>query len=403
MRHDMFDSLTDLNILEKADELFTDGYNATSDFLFGESSDPNGTGDDGISGSRLINKGLGYRIRREIADAVDPNEALKALFSARTPFFEYPLGLTPSFLGDSSTNTGRGPYVEFYAFEYERNAEGTRLRRSASSVSTAATGRRGYVTPGVKPLFTVALPFRGNVKRSAVANIEAVDTLVNKVINAANGEDFSGDAQAAASAVQNASAGEQVGIGVGAVGAALATSLLAKARNSQMAGDVKAQLSLTAGVAINPSMEMLYTSPDINTHTFEFTFVPVSANEAQMVNNILHNFQSYALPEEIAQLASGANGALLSFPAMFEIRFFSAKGKKLRDIIDIPDCTLRNVDVVYDPTGTGRLTTDDRPVSYRLSLTFTENKIMTRNDYHILKYGKHQNAAPITAFEASRL
>ena len=130
---------------------------------------------------------------------------------------------------------------------------------------------------------------------------------------------------------------------------------------------------------------MLYKKPAMNVHSFEFTFVPVSSQEAEIVNRILNAFQEYALPAETGQIVTGANGILASFPALYEIRFFGADTKPMRDIADIPDCILSNVDVIYDPTGTGRLTIDGRPISYRLSLTFTETKIMTRNDWRIIR------------------
>lgn len=240
MRHAMFDSLTDLNILEKADELFTDGYNATADFLFGESTSPNGDG--GISGSRVVNKGLGYRMKRYAMEALDLPEGMVRIGFFNPPILEYPLGLTdPSkSKGQSSAN---GPYMTFFAFEYTQDTKGASLRRNTATVSSAATGQ---FVEGVNQLFTISLPFRGNVKKNVTAELDAVDTFLNKAVSATNDGDTT------------LSVGELFGLAAAAAGKTIAQ----RALNSDFTQEALSQASLTTGYAINPSIEMLYKKPE---------------------------------------------------------------------------------------------------------------------------------------------
>lgn len=353
----MSNLLTDTDIFQKAEDAAGEAYNATKDFLFGDAGADEGY--VGPSDSRLFNTILGHRVRI----GIDENIPSGYVGVTRAVPLEYPIGLT------SPKTTGTGPYVTFYAFDYEKTSP---ARRDPKTVSQKAFDV-DTIAPGVTPLFSVSLPFRGNIKKGSVADVGEVDTIVSRAVSGAGQKEGAENTQ---------SAFEQVAAGFAAGGA---KAIIGNLFNSAAAQDIKDQTALTTGYAFNPAVEMLYKRPGINSHSFEFTFVPVSAQEAKIVNRILNAFQEYSLPVEAAQLREGANGLLMEFPALYEIRFYRPNGEPMFDVADIPDCTITNISVVYDPTGTGRLTSDGRPISYRLTIEFTEMKIMTRNDWRMLR------------------
>ena len=369
----MTDSLTDTSLLDKASDMFADGINSTMDAIFGDSRSPND-----YPGGKITQDAIGWRVKKAAAEAIknDPNlssfvGASPLLITRGQTFEEWPSGLS---IKGSENN---GPYVEFRAFEYNKLST---YRRSGRTVGESATkvSPNFIIATGLNPadhatrLFHVRLPFRGNVRKNVHAETVAVDNWANQV--AVAGQVLSQTSEDDMAATIKAAT-------LMGVGGALAAGI--GMRSPGALSIIKDQVSLTTGTAMHPAVETLYKNPTINEHTFEFTLIPRNAAEAQSIRTILELFQCYALPAEIPYTA----GLLFDFPALFEIFFYAEPGKPIRGIRPIPDCMIQNIDVIYDPTGTGRLMTDNTPIAYRFSLNFIEQKVMTRSDFEALGPG----------------
>jgi len=138
---------------------------------------------------------------------------------------------------------------------------------------------------------------------------------------------------------------------------------------------VDSGLALSAiGIAVNPQVDVIYSSPHLRSFNFQFTFAPRSATEAAKVAEIVMEFKKAASPE---MLGEGIGvGRYFVPPSEFDIEFsVETMGK-------ISSCVLENINVDYAPSGTA-FYKDDYPVYTQLVLQFKELEYMTK--WHIEK------------------
>lgn len=160
----------------------------------------------------------------------------------------------------------------------------------------------------------------------------------------------------------------------------------------------------------NPQLQLLYQGIELRSFTFEFIFTPKSSQEAQAVNDIIDTFVFYSSPG----LVNGGNneGQYLTPPQLFSIKLaFLGKsgvagslsnifGSALNNIglgflnttnptttitsapaakiMTINECFLENVNVDYAPNGWAAYN-DGYPIQTRLTLTFKETSIITKD------------------------
>lgn len=179
-----------------------------------------------------------------------------------------------------------------------------------------------------------------------------------------------------------------------------------------IAGLVGGDLMQSAfGVAVNPQVQLLYKGIGLRTFLLEFMFTPKDAREAQATKNIVDAFNYFSLPS-----LAGKSGQFLVAPQIFKIKFSFTGGNALttafqqafssiglgflntsnqtETIRSAPDakvytishpCVLADVNVDYAPNGWAAYN-DGHPIQTRLTLTFKETQIVTKESY-----GKNMN------------
>ena len=146
-----------------------------------------------------------------------------------------------------------------------------------------------------------------------------------------------------------------------------------------------------SGLAKNPMMEVLYTSPQLRTFRFDFMFYPRSETEAKEVYDIIETIRFHQAPEYL----KNSGGFYLVPPSEFDIKFMY-NGEENPNIPKIiGSCVLQSVDLDYAPNGfaayetvgenSPRAGATGTPVATRLSLTFKETSIVTKHDFDIGK------------------
>lgn len=169
-------------------------------------------------------------------------------------------------------------------------------------------------------------------------------------------------------------------------------------------------LESSFGVGINPQVQLLYKGVDLRKFTLEFMFTPKNAREAEATKSIVDAFNYFSLPS-----LSGQSGQFLVAPQIFKIKFaFTGKsgvagaignafekafnsiglgfintsnqsetisGAANAKIFSIPHpCVLRSVNVDYAPNGWAAYN-DGHPIQTRMTLTFEETQIVTKESY----------------------
>lgn len=136
------------------------------------------------------------------------------------------------------------------------------------------------------------------------------------------------------------------------------------------------------GVASNPGLELIYGSPSFRQFRFDFLFYPRSKQEGKMVQDIINSLKFHQAPE----FASQTGGRFLVPPSEFDIEFYH-NGKVNPNIPKISTCVLTGIDVDYAPNGwssyevpgqSASMGGTGMPVATRLSLSFTETQIVTK-------------------------
>lgn len=161
--------------------------------------------------------------------------------------------------------------------------------------------------------------------------------------------------------------------GAGAPGGAALAELggtLAEASGA-FGGGIKEALLFSAGVALNPQIEVLYQKTGHREFLFDFKMVPRNETEAKAIRDIIKEFKFYSAPE----LLAGTSGRYFVPPAEFDIKFFY-NGKENRNIHRISTCALVGIDIDYASAGQWTTFADGMPVEVKMQLRFKELELM---------------------------
>ena len=160
-----------------------------------------------------------------------------------------------------------------------------------------------------------------------------------------------------------------------------------------------AVFAAASGTVVNPQLELIYSSPSFREFRFEFMLYPRSTKEAQQVQNILNRLRFHQAPEILGQgSAGGLGGFFLVPPSEFDIKFYY-NGRINPNIPKISTCVLTSIDTDYAPNGWSAyevpsdvgnpsLGKTGMPVGIRLSLTFQETEIMTKDNFKDPTFGE---------------
>lgn len=131
-------------------------------------------------------------------------------------------------------------------------------------------------------------------------------------------------------------------------------------------------ISNKLGYTFNPQQQMLFEGIDFREFDLQFTFTPVSPDEAQNVREIIRLFRRAAAPTKQNTVA----GFFWVPPSIFDLGFFF-NGKINPYVPPTLRCVLTAVNVDYAPNGWTALS-DGSPVQTTLSLSFKEIELMDR-------------------------
>ena len=140
------------------------------------------------------------------------------------------------------------------------------------------------------------------------------------------------------------------------------------------AGDPIRYLQKRSGTALNPRNEQFYDSPDFRSFSYSFDFWPRNAKEAEAVKDIITIFKYNSSPGK-----KGDSGALFEIPNYFRISYmYNNQVNPNLNLISACYCT--GVEVDYAPDGQPSFFPDGSPVHTKLTVNFTEDRILTKDD-----------------------
>lgn len=156
-------------------------------------------------------------------------------------------------------------------------------------------------------------------------------------------------------------------------------------------------LGRTAGVTLNPNLELLFKGPNLRTFNFNFRFTPRSKKEAQEVKEIIRVFK-----KNMAVQRSTSNLFLLT-PRVFTLEYiYNAKGASAGQIHPylnvFKPMAMTNLNVNYTPDGTymtyndgGSLTAYDLQMSFGELEPIYADEFDDPDDDAIGAYSEHRN------------
>lgn len=142
--------------------------------------------------------------------------------------------------------------------------------------------------------------------------------------------------------------------------------------------DVVKKYAPLTGYALNPVIEVLYSSPTLRQFQFDFTFAPRSSDEADQVMNIIKQFRMHQAPE----VANFAAGMFFIPPSEFDIEFqMNINGSFVENpnVPRISTCVLTAVNVNYAPDNQFVTFKDGVPIQIQMRLAFQEVDMITRD------------------------
>ena len=181
------------------------------------------------------------------------------------------------------------------------------------------------------------------------------------------------------------------------LGANMINEVLSRAGGGGLTGNNLA--ALTTGKVFNPYEETVFQGMQFRDHKFDFLFAPKSQSDVETITDIIETFRISMLPGkdgdhwltipdyfrvEIVRLVSNEEEEIL-YPTTGAV----TKGV-LQKIMQFPSkMILANMDVDLSPYGPyaslksvgGDDTYDFGPVAYRMSLSFKETSLLSRESY----------------------
>tara|TARA_R100000995_G_C3478890_1_gene122667 strand:+ start:689 stop:2110 length:1422 start_codon:yes stop_codon:yes gene_type:complete len=156
-------------------------------------------------------------------------------------------------------------------------------------------------------------------------------------------------------------------------------------------------LGRSAGVTLNPNLELLFKGPNLRTFAFNFRFTPRSAKESEEVKQIIRVFK-----KNMAVQRSTSNLFLLT-PNIFTVEYiYNAKGENAgqqHPYLNIfKPMAMTNLNVNYTPDGTymtynetGSLTSYDLQMSFGEIEPIYADEYDSESDSDVGRFNDHRN------------
>jgi hypothetical protein len=136
-------------------------------------------------------------------------------------------------------------------------------------------------------------------------------------------------------------------------------------------------LARTAGLIINPNLELLFSAPTLRPFNFTFKLASRSPKESETIRSIIRFFKQGMSP-----IRSQSN-LFLKAPHTFQIQYLH-KGAEHKFLNKFKECALTNFSVSYTPEGQYATFNDGAMVSYSITMQFSELEPVFNDDYTAL-------------------
>lgn len=123
----------------------------------------------------------------------------------------------------------------------------------------------------------------------------------------------------------------------------------------------------------NPYVTAIFRGVNFRTFDYVFKFTPLSEDDCTLINNIIKEMRSNALPESLD------SSAFLSYPYECQIAYFW-KGKQNKWLNRFKRAACTKIDVNYAGTGSFTAMRNGFPTQIIVSTTWTELELVTRSD-----------------------
>lgn len=154
-----------------------------------------------------------------------------------------------------------------------------------------------------------------------------------------------------------------------------AAGLISTDKMSKASGlDIRRKSAISAGVAVNPYTRQTFEGVNIRTFSFSFKMVAESASESNMARNIERTFRKFLYPKRMGEIA-------LAYPPLFYISFYS-EGRINEYMPVIKPSYLTGMEASFNETANTMFKGTGAPIEVALSLTFTEEKALVRQDLY---------------------
>lgn len=286
-----------------------------------------------------------------------------------------PKFLLGSIKGLNTTNI----FAELFGGASEKSRQKVEEQKLKNNNSPQITGLKVTEVEGEKASLHIQNPF-------------IVDDVINygNVSLGPSGSGFESAIQAGSGAVGAAARGIVTGAegifglfnaAAGDTGLRLAITRAAQSVAGSFLGQgIRNAVGLAAGVTINPNLRTSFEGVGIRQFSFQFKFIPKSADESLEVKKIIRFFRFHAYPEEI--LVGGVVPVGYKFPNLFKIKLKYAdnnSGQYKNIGTPIKMSYLRSVQAAYNPTQQ-QFHQDGMPTEIDLTLAFSEYKTLSRRD-----------------------
>jgi len=156
--------------------------------------------------------------------------------------------------------------------------------------------------------------------------------------------------------------------------------------------DTNQFVARSMGIAINPNLELLFSSPKLRNFTFRFDFAPNGEDDARMSRHIMRVFRQGMQPtgyggrkvntETGARI--GTSNIFIGAPRVFRIGYFNGSNR-IRGLPVHKICALTQVSTNFTPENVYQSYADSRavsnPVRTTMELAFTELTPIFAEDY----------------------
>ena len=171
-----------------------------------------------------------------------------------------------------------------------------------------------------------------------------------------------------------AAAGEIEGLIKTAAGASAELQAAAVGAFAEAATNTQGILARTAGIIINPNLELLFSAPTLRPFNFTFKLASRSETESKTIRSIIRFFKQGMSPIRTKSTL------FLKAPHTFQLKYLH-KGADHNFLNKFKECALTNFSVNYTPEGQYATFNDGAMVSYQITMQFQELEPVFNDDY----------------------